>query len=299
MRDKMSGSRLGLLEGYLPREVTDEVYAYISRERISDRMISEIRLRAERPSAILVLGKNIALDTRISKESLRDVFKRVCGGAVFAHRDDVARGFVSLEGGIRVGVSGLAKYEGGGLVGVTEVSTLVFRIPSGSCSFARELYKEWLGIGGGMLICSGAGEGKTTAIRALARLIGGAESPRRVVVADERCEFLPEDYQSSHVDILRGYKRSLGVDIAIRTMSAEILIVDEISSREDAEAMLAALGAGVTVIATVHARTLDDAMRRDYVRALVDGGLFASVCLISARGGRYSYRLERIAAKRI
>lgn len=295
----MSGSRLGLLEGYLPREVTDEVYAYISRERISDRMISEIRLRAERPSAILVLGKNIALDTRISKESLRDVFKRVCGGAVFAHRDDVARGFVSLEGGIRVGVSGLAKYEGGGLVGVTEVSTLVFRIPSGSCSFARELYKEWLGIGGGMLICSGAGEGKTTAIRALARLIGGAESPRRVVVADERCEFLPEDYQSSHVDILRGYKRSLGVDIAIRTMSAEILIVDEISSREDAEAMLAALGAGVTVIATVHARTLDDAMRRDYVRALVDGGLFASVCLISARGGRYSYRLERIAAKRI
>ena len=145
-----------------------------------------------------------------------------------------------------------------------------------------------------MLICSAAGEGKTTAIRALAGLIGSGEMPRRVVVADERCEFNPAEYARAHVDILRGYKRALGVDIAIRTMSAEVLIVDEISSREDATAMLASVGAGVTVIATVHARSLGDAMKRDYVATLVRGGLFESVCVISRKAGSFSYTIDRI-----
>ena len=145
-----------------------------------------------------------------------------------------------------------------------------------------------------MLICSRAGEGKTTAIRALARLIGSGERPRRVVAVDERCEFDVSYYSDSHVDILRGYRRALGVDIAIRTMSAEVVMVDEISSHDDARAMLSSLGAGVTVIATAHASSLGDALKRDYIRELVDGGLFSSICVIERCGDKFTYRLEKI-----
>ena len=279
---------------YVPCEIKEAVLRYLSKTNTQKSSVNEIRLRAEGLSAIVVSGKNVPLGVTVSKDDIKESFKRVCGGAVFAHRDDVCRGFVTLSNGVRVGVGGYAKYEGGSVVGVGDISSLVFRIPNGECCFAKELYQKWLSCGGGMLICSGAGEGKTTAIRALAGLIGTGESARRVVVADERCEFNPYEYRRAHVDILRGYKRSLGVDVAIRTMSAEILIVDEISSPEDAAAMMMSVGAGVTVIATVHARSLEDAKRRDYIATLVRGGLFGSVCVITRREGRFSYTLERI-----
>lgn len=292
--EKRFNNALVTVLSYFPSELTERIRAFILKKRIDDSDINEIRIRSLGVSALVSNGRNIPLDVRVNKDELKEIFRRICGGAVFAHRDDVCRGFVTLDGGIRVGVCGFARYESGNVVGVGDVSALVFRIPGGSCSFARELYQGWSRIGGGMLICSGAGEGKTTAIRALARLIGSARDPKRVVIADERCEFNPEDYREAHVDVLRGYKRALGVDIAIRTMSAEVLIVDEISSAEDASAMLMSLGAGVTVIATVHAHGLSDAMRREYVKRLVDGGLFESVCVIKRSGGAFSFSLDKI-----
>ena len=146
-----------------------------------------------------------------------------------------------------------------------------------------------------MLICSPAGQGKTTAIRSLARLIGSGREAKRVVAVDERCEFDSSEYCDAHVDILRGYRRAVGVDIAIRTMSAEVLIVDEISSSEDAKAMMSALGAGVTVIATAHADSLIGAAKRAYIRELILGGLFDSVCIIRG-GAEFSYQLTRIGS---
>jgi stage III sporulation protein AA len=279
---------------YLPGGLRAYIEDFIESLRSPRESVNEIRLRCPGGSSLVLGGKNILFDRALDREEMRDVFKRICGGAVFAHREDVCRGFVALDGGIRVGVCGFAKYDGGQIVGVGDISALVFRIPTGRCSFAKELFKVWKTTGGGMLICSGAGEGKTTAIRSLAGLIGSGDDARRVVVADERCEFLPSDYERMHVDILRGYKRALGVDIAIRTMSAEVIIVDEISSYEDARAMLASLGAGSSVIATVHARSLDDAMRRAYVKELIEGGLFESACIIKRRSGAFSFSLEKI-----
>jgi len=295
------GNRKSVFENalsYMPCELKQKINDYFERAHISESRINEIRLRSGGPCALVVAGKNVSLGMTIGREEIKDVFKKICGGAIFAHRDDVCRGFITLDSGIRVGVCGYARYEHGAVVGIGDISSLVFRIPTGECSFGRELYRRWVSFGcGGMLICSGAGEGKTTAIRALAGFIGSGDDARRVVVADERCEFNAADYKNSHVDVLKGYKRSLGVDIAIRTMSAEVLIVDEISSEEDSKAMLASLGAGVTVIATVHARSLSDAMQREYVRELICGGLFDLVCTVSRREGRFSFSVERIDAE--
>ncbi len=281
----------------LPASICERISLCLKRRRTSEADVSEIRLRAHGPISLVIRGDNLSLDVSAGKDAMSETFKRVCGGAIYAHREDICRGFVTLDGGVRVGVSGYAKYEGGEMIGVTDVSSLVFRIPTGACSFARELYREWLLCGGGMLICSRAGEGKTTAIRSLARLIGSGERPRRVVVVDERCEFDPEEYSDSLVDILRGYRRARGVEIAVRTLSAEVVIVDEISSREDSAAMMSALGAGVDVIATAHAESFESALMRDCTRELIEGGLFGCVCVIGRVGESFSFAIERIDRK--
>ena len=279
---------------YLPQAVVSAVCARLMESRTSANSLSEIRLRSCGVCAIVVLGENIELGVDVGEREIKETFARVSGGAVFAHRDDICRGFISLPHGVRVGIAGHARYERGGVVGIGEISSLVFRIPTGDCSFAHKLYAEWMMSFGGMIICSRAGEGKTTAIRALARLIGSGERPRRVVVVDERCELDPSEYLGSHVDILRGYRRALGVDIAVRTMSAEVLIVDEISSLDDSHAMIGALGAGVRVIATAHAASLGDAMKREYVYRLVNAGLFENACIIKREGRGFTYHLEKI-----
>lgn len=292
-------SALDTALSYFSEDVANGVRRCIAERRINSNAVAEIRLRAYGTSALVVRGNNVPIDIRSDPKVVQEVFARISRGALFTHRDDISRGFISLEGGIRVGVCGHARYEGGRIVGIGEISSLAFRLPTGECSFAEALYSEWMVSGGGMLICSAAGEGKTSAIRALIGLIGSGERPYRVVAVDERCELDVGRYSGAHVDILRGYRRAIGVDIAIRTMSAEVLVVDEISSAEDAEAMLAALGAGVTVIATVHARSLKDAMRREYVRRLILGGLFESVCIIGRDDGRFCYRLEKIELSRL
>ena len=291
---KKRPTALDVALSYLPDEICVQIKEHLRLRRTSERSVNEIRLRTYGPLSLVVCGDNVSLGISLGRETMAEVFKRVCGGALYAHRDDICRGFVTLDCGVRVGVSGYARYEGGALMGITDLSALVFRLPTGECSFANELYREWLLGDGGMLICSRAGEGKTTAIRSLARLIGSGERPRRVVVVDERCEFDPEEYTHSHVDILRGYRRATGVDIALRTMSAEVLIVDEISTSEDSSAMLSALGAGANVIATTHAASLESAMMRACIRDLVEGGLFGRACVIERVGARFSFSMEKI-----
>ena len=294
-----SNTALSLTLSYLPEEVSGSIKKYLSINGTSEGGLSEIRLRAYGPLGLAISGKNVSLPVRISEKEVSETFSRVCRGAVFAHRDDVCSGFVPIGQGVRVGVCGRARYERGILVGVSDISALVFRIPSGECSFAGEIYSEWKRRGGGMLIYSAAGEGKTTAIRSLARLIGSGKRPYRVVVADERSEFDEGAYRSAHVDVLKGYKRSLGIEIAIRTMSAEVLIVDEISSPEDARALLLAIGAGVDVIATAHGRRVSEISKRPHMRELIEAGLFSSFCSLKREGERFSFCFEEVSRKRI
>ncbi len=264
------GALFGVLS-VLPGELRRELEALVS----GGCEISELRLRAIGISQAVIGGRSYPLFYRATHGVLRDVLSRLCRGSLYAYRDSIADGYVSGEWGVRVGVVGEARYEGERAVGVDGVSSLCFRIPTGRCEVADGLYETWRSLGGGsMLIASPPAGGKTTALRALARLIGSGEQARRVVAVDERLEFIPEDYAGASVDLLRGYKRERGVELALRTMSPEIIMVDEIGSAQDARATETARGAGVSLIATAHARDLADARKRRYISEMLDGGAF-------------------------
>ena len=270
----------------MPQGIMKDVERLCRERGLTLASLNEIRLSAIALSSAVISGRSTPLSVRLGFDEIADVLARACEMAVFAHRDDIANGFITLRGGGRVGVCGYAKYDGGRLVGVSSVSALVFRIPSERCDFIDKLYSYWQRRGcSGMLICSRAGVGKTTAIRALAARAGNVRMPRRVVVVDERCEFDPCAYRDSTVDILRGYKRSRGIEIAIRTMSAEILIVDEIGNDEDSEALMLASGAGVSVVATAHGEDIRAVCKKPSIRRLCDASLFHSYAVVGMRGG--------------
>ena len=195
-----------------------------------------------------------------------------------------------------MGIGGHAGYDGGRCVGVNDVSALVFRIPSATSEFAEELYLSWLRDGkGGMLIISPPGGGKTTTLRSLAGYVGTSrDGGVRTVIVDERCEIDRDDYLDSQVDILSGYKRHDGIEIAIRTMSPEVIMCDEIFSERDADALIGALGAGITVIATAHGSSKNDIMQRDGIRRLVELGMFDTLVTVTRESADFGYTKERL-----
>ena len=279
---------------YLPRAVAEEI-GEISRsvDSLPER-ISEIRLRADGLSTLTVGGVGYPLLHRVSRREIAECLSALSGAEAYAHADTLRRGFISVRG-IRVGVSGFARYDGGE-VRIGEVSALVFRLGGAACDFGERLYLEWRSLSfPNLLVASPPMGGKTTALRALAGYVGSGRDAKRAVVVDERCEFDPSEYRLATVDVLRGYRRAEGIEQAYRTMAAEVIIVDEIANEREAEALLAAYGAGVGLVASVHAERMGDIRERVCLGSLLRAGVFGVAAVIHREGRRYSYELSELS----
>ena len=255
--------------------------------------LREIRVRREGRCSVLYENEYIPLTTSVLGEEMEEMLYALCRGSLYAFRDNISEGFIPLSMGVRVGVCGAARYEGGGIVGISEAASFVFRIPGHKCAFGEELYALWRSEGcASMLIYSPPGGGKTTALRELARRIGSGRDARRVAVVDERCEFCAEDFRGAEVDILSGYKRCEGIEIAARTLSPEVLLVDELGDGESDE-ILGLIACGVPVIATAHAGSRAELYAKPLVVRLSESCAFETFIGISKTEDGYCLSVEK------
>lgn len=275
----------------LPYSLSREIMGILGSR--GEASLSEIRLRSGGRASVKIGREHIPLCASVSSEELYTILCSICGGAVYAHRDTISMGYVSMPGGIRVGVVGTARYDASKLAGIDDVSSLVFRIPSGECSFADELCNIFRReTKRGMLIYSPPGVGKTTALRALALKLGGGKHPMRICIVDERQEFSGEDYSDCEVDIMTGYKKGAGLDIAVRTMSPDLVMIDEIGAAE-AESVAAALLSGIPIAATAHAGSKDELFSRKALLPILDIDAFDTFVGISQTQTGYGLTLDK------
>ena len=277
---------------YLPRRVCEEILRLSSSRGVGIRGISEIRLRAAGRNSIIIAGERLFLSSSASPDEVGRTFSLLCEGALYARRDSIREGYISLFAGIRVGVCGTARYDGGELVGISDITSLVFRIPTGVFFGIGPLYEAWKRCKRGMLIYSPPGVGKTTALRVLASIIGGGKCGEQVAVVDERCEFVAEDYKNSSVDILRGYKRADGMEIALRTLSPTVIVVDEIGRRKEADAMLESLNSGVRILASAHAQSYSEIQNRAVLKPFMECEVFDVFAGIVMNNGYRTLEVE-------
>ncbi|MBE6644281.1 MAG: AAA family ATPase [Ruminococcaceae bacterium] len=278
---------------HMPIQLANEINRICRSRGVEFCGISEIRLRAHGRSSVIILGERIFLSARISNEDVTRTFFLICEGSVYAQRESIKDGYVTLSDGVRVGICGQARYDGGKLVGVSNVTSLVFRIPTAKNADVTALYSAWSGCKRGMLIYSPPGVGKTTALRALSAMIGTGRYAEQVAVVDERGEFIFEDYKNASVDILRGYKRADGMEIALRTLSPSVIVVDEIGRVTEAEAMLESLNSGVRVLASAHAGSYSELKNRESVKPFLNSKIFDVYAGISLEGCERRFNIER------
>ncbi len=256
--------------------------------------VSEIYLRAGRASSVTVDGENRLLASRFETDELEGMVTLFCGGSVYAYRDRLCEGSLTLTGGVRVGVVGRATTESGRISSVTGITSLCIRIPHRVPGLADEVYRTWLAGGArrGILVIAPPSGGKTTFLREFIIAASSGSEARRVAVVDSREELCPAN-EGTLAEVLRGYPRGAGMEIALRTLAPEVLVCDEVTASA-LEALEETAYSGVPLVASMHGTSVEEVLRRPGVRPLLEGGLFGYAVVISGRGNGRRVRPEEL-----
>lgn len=181
----------------------------------------------------------------------------------------LAQGYLTGPGGHRLGICG----DGAGDT-LREVTSICIRIARDYEGIAAGLPTE-----GNLLILGAPGSGKTTLLRDYVR-----QRARRcqTAVVDERRELFPDGFRrDGNLDVLSGIPKQQGMDMLIRTMSPQVLAVDEITSESDCRGLLHAARCGVELVATAHAQCIQDLKERPVYKPLWETGLFTKIAILS------------------
>ena len=265
------------------------------------KQTGEIRLRADRPvvlfgsyGSVLLQRDGTVSNTRLdaalfcSPEQLSDSFHRLCNYSVHTHIRSITQGFVTTGGGDRVGVVGTAVCdELGNVVSVRDITALCVRVSREVSGCALPLLELFTGDDVQNVLIAGApGSGKTTILRDLARQLSAFSNGCRwkTAVMDPRQELFPRDGKAGfNCDVFRGYPNREAVRMAVRTMSPQLIVCDEIASMEEARAIEQGVNTGVRFVASIHAGNVRELAARPLFRFLTQRCGFSKIVLL--KGG--------------
>ncbi len=269
------------LLGILPQRFRQEV------DRHGREEAKEIRLRLGNPPELVLGSKRVCLKDTVSREDLNHCINTASRYSPWAAAT-MAKGFLSVPGGHRIGICGQVVIHQGVITGIRDISSACIRVTREFPGISADLADLF----GSILILGAPGWGKTTLLRDLIRQKAQKGVPLAVV--DEREELFPAGMgELRGIDVMSGCAKASGVDMLLRTMGPEVIAMDEITAKEDCEALQAAAWCGVTLLATAHAASLRDFLHRPVYEPLVRKNLFDHLVILHPDK---SWHLERSGA---
>ncbi len=242
--------------------------------------IREIRLNAGQKIEIVTGDKSVFVGKTLSIKDIGEIFAALCEYSVHTYKNEIREGFITAEGGCRIGICGTAVYEKGEIITIKDICALNIRIPHEVFGAADRILPF---ASSGFLVVGPPCSGKTTVLRDIARQ---QSAKSHIVIVDERFE-IAGTYRGEHgfnignSAVLSGFTKADGIKIAARAMAPDIVICDEFGDEEDIFSALFAMKSGVSVIASIHAFDKTDLLEKPFFQKLLAAGIFKSFAFLN------------------
>lgn len=207
-----------------------------------------------------------------SKDFVEHILEVATGRSMYAYSEQIARGYLTANGGIRIGLTGQGVEENGKLVTYKHINYLAIRIPHEIKGCADKLIEEIGNYNKNLLIISEPGAGKTTLLRDYIRQ--ASNKGNNILLLDERNE-VSATYMGKpmldvgrNTDIVSNTSKTECYKSAVRSMSPDIIATDEIFGKSEIDAISDVVRCGVKVIATVHADSVKSLKNSEYAGLL-------------------------------
>ncbi len=254
--------------------------------------VEEIRLRAMRNIELYGMGKFLYLDIIPTYREIDSSVRRCMRYSLFANEYSLRSGRVIIPGGHRVSFAGRALMRDDEIRSVDNFSSICLRIARKKIGCSENIIPYVCDKKGQVLstlIISVPGEGKTTLLRDMARMISSGKNAKKTVIIDEKGEFTSPD-ETSHspdigerIDVLYLFDKPSGINIAVRNLSPEVIVCDEIGSPEDAAVLGDAVRCGVKVFASAHGEDISSLKGRKAMREIISENIFDRYIFIARK----------------
>lgn len=263
--------------------------------------IQEIRIRLKRPVVIVtdtgcsfltITGKTsciISSNCIFSDESeISETINRMCGYSMHSHYEDLLNGYITLPNGSRVGITGTAVYDKEIVKGIKNIDGINIRIPRNISGISKTIFDSIFKSGLSNLLISGPpSSGKTTILKDLIFNLSSGKNGYfyKVCVIDERKEISSSisDFRiiGPNTDVLSGYPKSNGISMAVRTLSPDIIVCDEISVNE-IDDIKCAVNCGVSFVFTIHAKNHNELINNIIYKKMIKSSCIDYVAFLKS-----------------
>lgn len=258
----------------------------IAEEDLDFEKLQEIRLRIGKPVIVVYENKEQILPVKskekyvVTKEDIRETMDYISHYSLYAYEQEIRQGFITIEGGHRVGMMGKVILEGNRVKNLQYISSVNIRVAHEVIGCADKVMR-YITKNQEMchtLIVSPPRCGKTTLIRDIIRQVSDGNSYVRgctVGVVDERSELggcyqgVAQNHLGMRTDVLDCCPKAEGMLMLIRSMAPQVLAVDEIGTAEDIHAVEYAMQCGCKMLASVHGLDMEEASEKPVLGELI------------------------------
>lgn len=266
-------------------------------EKVNLKAVNELRFRADKPIVVCVSGKNYFLTENgvssnltnalfASKIAIEDIIFRASECSIYSVNEQIKRGFIVTDGGIRIGIGGNVVEENGQIKTMTNFSSCNMRFPHNVkncslCAYPFIVHDDKIE---NTLIISPPNAGKTTFLKDFVLQLSERKLSYNVLLLDERGE-LDNNIDSNFFDKIAFSTKKVGFENGIRSLSPDLIVTDEIGQEEDIDAIIYAITSGISVLATTHADSMETFLKKPLFQRVIKDKVFKRYVLLSKRNG--------------